>query len=338
MELGPANEASEAPMEQTDVNTNLQVDNSAAPAGEERKADDALANAASKLNLKERKKRNSAFQKARAERRKQAKIAAGTWTELPPKPKAQPKVRAETETAKADTVKAIQGCSKDFTATPSKRQRSEESTPSSGNRRPKKTRWDEGPKTTGTGGSFADRLISIKTAVTFSDYPERKLDKKQGEELIYMLTIKLSPIQGDKMPEFNEHYRLEGGALILFCANKETRAWVNQTVSELGPLDGGMLQVGDANKVLNRVRVITRIHYPYSKMKVEEVLKHIDKHNPKVRATEWRVVNTRLEDNVSTVVFSLSEADVADLKKHNMKLGLGLGLIVFKVAEKKLLH
>lgn len=381
MELGPATIAVEVPAEQATEqhNSRMEVTDTI---GESTGETDVLAEAASRLDLRDRRpKRGSAWHKARRERRKEAKIAAGTWTKDPPprNPRAESTVGAETKGTSVAKVMADQDKAKGNEGKSStsrsvgamanatlvtkvkadrstkqgwvslavqKRVRSEESTPSPSSKQDrKKSRWDEGPSTSGaagTGGSYAARLTAIKTAVTFDNYPDKKLDEAQWKDLVYQLTVRLKPMDNGAMPWFNDQNRLEAGALVLYCADKETRAWVERTVSEIGSFSNGTLQVGDANKVLNRVRAITRLPWPWCQMRVEEVLKVIEdtnnrpNTNPKLRINtkEWRVLNTQLEKEVMTVVMSLSEVEAEILRKSNFRLSLGMGIITFKLAEK----
>ena len=266
------------------------------------------------------KKRDSKYYRERRQRKKEKKIAEGTWQIRKPKPQ----------------IQTAQG--RNPTETP-KRLRSEESTPSTSGVKhiakkprvltPKSDIQKKEAKTM----AYSEKAAAIKMAVCPENYPDFGISEDQSINLQRLILERIRPMKSGLFPRFFD-CRLEQAALVLACADLETRSWLEEEIKTLGTWEGQSLLCMDARRVINRSKILFRMPQVFNGTKVEKVLANVEQLNA-VCTSDWRVLNVNQEEAGSTVVVSITDKDLNILKERQFKLFLGLGRIQVKVLSRK---
>ena len=282
-----------------------------------------------KLSIGDRPRKTAKYFKERKRARKAAKIAAGTWVEGPTrrKKKVRPEKRSQEGTTVHVQAPSHSGQGRSETV---KRPRSENSTPSSSAVKPPAKR----PRQTEREGlSYAERLTTTRMAVAPMGYPESRLSEEEALQVQRIIYTKVKVLSNGFYPQCLD-CKTEAGVLVMNCANAETKEWLMETVALVGFLGNIRLMAGEAKKILNNKKAITKLPRLMDTVKVEQVLQDLEKANAQIKTTEWRVLSCSTEPDGRTLVVSLSEMDCAELRKRNCKLFLGFEQIRFKILEK----
>ncbi|KAI5709888.1 hypothetical protein M8J75_003940 [Diaphorina citri] len=171
-------------------------------------------------------------------------------------------------------------------------------------------------------------------AVWLEGYPENKLTDEDANNLQEKMLDFIRPLENGNGPQFN-NCRLESGVLVMTCVNQATQKWLIDCVAKIGKCGEIKLEVGVASKVLNTTKVITRLPKVMKDHPMEKVLQRLDIQNNDIKTEDWRLINTKTESNVKTVVFLINEEELGKLKERGLSLYLGLEKIQFSIIEKK---
>lgn len=204
--------------------------------------------------------------------------------------------------------------------------------PSSSASRPR--HGDRRQATTQSHLTYADFLSGMKLGIAPSEYPDRKFEGDEFEIVQSLIYSRAVPLASGVLPQFLD-CKQDGGALVLHCANQETKDWLVETVAKVGNMEKFKLLVADARKLLNQRKAIVTIPALLNAVKVDNVISLFQDSNKGIKTTDWRVVNCSAEAGQGrTLVLYLNETDCNELKKRDLKLFLGLGQVKFRIIEK----
>lgn len=243
---------------------------------------------------------------------KARKIAAGTWTEEKPSAHKRKPLLTEKEVGAAPGT--------------TKRSRSDGSTPPAKN--PAKRHRTEKDTV-----SFSEKLTSIRVAVILESYPDQVFAETDLMEFQNKLLDEMRPLPSGTGPQFRG-CKVEGGAILLTCAEKHTQSWLQDCVAKMNLWKGEKLVMGLAKEILQTTKIITKLPPLFNNNKEEEVFKRLEMQNPMLSTSDWRILNTKMESSGKTIVVSVNKSGLSRLKESSMKLFLGFGQITLSVLEK----
>ncbi|XP_026683316.1 uncharacterized protein LOC113469653 [Diaphorina citri] len=302
----------EASVKQASINT------TDAKHAEDKPSDQDVKHTASQLNRMHLRPKIKWSERRRLKR--EQKKAEGTWTEQKPKKQASKETPQMKGVKTSETVTSQRKAGPSGVGTPGNRPRSEETTPTKD--AVKKPRVN------------SSESLAIKMAVWLEGYPENKLTDEDANNLQEKMLDFIRPLENGNGPQFN-NCRQESGVLVMTCVNQATQKWLIDCVTKIGKCGEIKLEVGVASKVLNTTKVITRLPKVMKDHPMEKVLQRLEVQNNDIKTEDWRLINTKTESNVKTVVFLINEEELGKLKERGLSLYLGLEKIQFSIIEKK---
>ncbi|KAJ8930180.1 hypothetical protein NQ314_017044 [Rhamnusium bicolor] len=251
-------------------------------------------------------KKISGAQKRRL--RKEAKIAAGTWTTEKP---CGPHKNQESASLNGDN----------------KRPHSDSSTPPVAKQAPKRHR-----STNVQTVSYRDAVTTLKMAVIQQGHPDVTLNQEQGDLIQARVIAAIDAIpEGERSPQFH-HSKFEGGILWMTCANLETRNWLLDVIQKQDQLwEGAALTVVEASKLPKRPKVLVWIPDTGNETIVRT---RIRKQNPDLAAGDWLLLSRKVDEKGQTLAYSIDEKSFRILERAQFKAFWCLGKVTFRNLKK----
>uniref|UniRef100_A0A8D8MGE2 DUF4780 domain-containing protein n=1 Tax=Cacopsylla melanoneura TaxID=428564 RepID=A0A8D8MGE2_9HEMI len=232
--------------------------------------------------------------------------------------------------------------------TPRKRQRSQVSTPSTGEHKVLKksrqglgcesasgSRGAEGQHTSSSGDTYSQALTGYKMAIVPIDYPEQKLVESCATMLkTYIFKEVLKTPEGTTVPAFfrNSH---EKGALVIVCRDEYSRTWLESKVREVPNVLGIQVKVGNYRDVIKEHKAIFQVSKETRNMlgkeDPKEVITLMGFQNPKLKADDISIVSVQNDIKGSTFVVTLDDNALSAIRDSGYKIHLGLELIQIRV-------
>lgn len=94
----------------------------------------------------------------------------------------------------------------------------------------------------------SETTAGIKLAVVPKNFPEERLDPKQGHLFIQALLVEMIAIE-DKAPSFVKVAH-ETGAVVIVAHNEASAEWTKTVVATLRRWENAQLRIGPAGKIL----------------------------------------------------------------------------------------
>lgn len=198
-------------------------------------------------------------------------------------------------------------------------------------------RWDQRPAQTAGGAagelSFREQLTCSKMAVVPAAYPEVRLTDEEctllQEKLVEMVfggessTVSLQILKtyGEK------------GALVVTCGNDETKTWLRDAAPNLGFGVAGEREVivGDYRDLLRTTKVLLRTDKFLAGKDAKLIVAQVAKQNPGISTGDWRIINSRREEDHQTLVLAVDEVNAQVLKERGWRIFLGITRVQLKV-------
>lgn len=256
------------------------------------------------IHLKD--KKISGAQKRRL--RKEAKIAAGTWTIQKPRGPRKNQEGAGPIGAK-------------------KRPHSDSSTPPLSKQASKRHR-----STNVQTVSYRDAATSFRMAVIQQRHPDITLDQGQADLVQAMVIAAIDAIpEGEMSPQFH-HTKFEGGILWMTCANLETKNWLLQVMQKQDKLwEGAALTIVEAADLPKRSKVLVWIPETGEEPIVRT---RIRKQNPDLATGDWVLLSRKTHEKGQTLAYSVDEKSFRALERAQFKAFWCLGKVKFKNLKK----
>ena len=252
---------------------------------------------------------------------KERKIASGTWVSN----KHWKKRKRESQGSSGDGS----GVS------PLKRPESNVS-PQTSHQPPQKRHRSNNPSagTSMAGGvSYRDQLVGVKMVVAPVTYPDRRFTAEDCDKLQdVMMELVLSDEGADLPHQFDKIYH-EKGALVVTCGNSDTVSWLKRVCPKLTLEGEGGTEVivAEYKDLLRTTKVLLRTDRRLAKADSTQVFVQIERQNPGIVTTDWRVIGGKKEQDHQIIVLAIDEMSAQVLKDRGWRIYLGLGRVQLRV-------
>ena len=172
-------------------------------------------------------------------------------------------------------------------------------------------------------GSANDAMVVL--AIVCRDFPETLLEETQVRALDEAVVLHVMKQNNTYVPQF-EARRLVDGALHVTCRSMADNQWLQDNVAHLKPWDGADLVVKTPDQLPKRTRVMM---YTKTGGSALEILKVLGTFNQGLRTESWRVLDFKSGDlrKDNTLLVSVTERDLRELRRLDMRPCLGLGRV-----------
>ncbi|XP_055715186.1 uncharacterized protein LOC129809404 [Phlebotomus papatasi] len=209
------------------------------------------------------------------------------------------------------------------TASGSKRQRSDGSTPDQPTKQMKGNTGHSSNYPT-----FRDALSTIRIAVLDAAFPEVVLTSSQLDSVKKAINEAIFSTEHSTPPNFNGClYR--GGYLVLLCLDQASANWLLQTAPTLRPWVGATLRAVDEKEV-PRGKLIEGLFPDAAKISTEGLLKLITSQNPTCRVPLWRILERRNIGHAAKLVVSVDHTTYRALQAKGLKVSFGIEQVAFR--------
>lgn len=198
----------------------------------------------------------------------------------------------------------------------------------------KKTRTNEGE---GSGVSqrapaptYSEKLSVEKMAIARSEHPDMKLTEAEANKIKGELSRRA--IRGKDVRISSCH--LEGGALVVGCANAATKDWLDKQVKELSPFGGISLQLAPARNLVKAVKVSTFVPTSTGATTKKDVMLGLKLQND-LNTDHWAVVGGNSNPDGQFLVIIIDENSLQKLKSLAMRPFLGCERVTFRLHGSK---
>jgi hypothetical protein len=258
---------------------------------------------------------------------KEKKMAEGTWVEN--RPKKPPPIKPSDENNSTVTVPRPSTSGLQGARTPTlsfKRQRSEDSTPVSDQRKPAKRARSEDRI------EYRDALC-IKMAVIREGFPNEAFTEQDLDDLQLELLNRMEGLPPRTGPTFKT-YKLEDGAIIIICMEEPSRNWLQKTIGEMNPWNNMVMKVGAAKELIWTSKIIMKLPKIYNGLRAENIQKKMETQNAGLQSQKWTILNRKVELMGQTIVFQVKEQDAEILRGQGYTIFFGLCQIQMKALDK----
>ncbi|XP_055714430.1 uncharacterized protein LOC129808685 [Phlebotomus papatasi] len=209
------------------------------------------------------------------------------------------------------------------TASGSKRQRSDGSTPDQPTKQMKGNSGHSSNYPT-----FRDALSTIRIAVLDAAFPEVVLTSSQLDSVKKAINEAIFSTEHSTPPNFNGClYR--AGYLVLLCLDQASANWLLQTAPTLRPWVGATLKAVDEKEV-PRGKLIEGLFPDAAKISTEGLLKLITSQNPTCRVPLWRILERRNIGHAAKLVVSVDHTTYRALQAKGLKVSFGIEQVAFR--------
>lgn len=262
---------------------------------------------------------------------------------VPPKPRRKTRTGNKT----SGTCAAVLG----NTATPKKRNRSEVSTPSTGEqvlKRPKQNidgAKGSNPSDPGT-STYSQALTGHKMIIVPKDFPKSKLSKESSDVIqkyIFSEVLKTSEAlrnnKGTQLPSFQKN-SLERGGLVMVCCDDFTRSWLMERVSAIPDSLKICVKVGPFKDLIREFKAIFFVSNETKSLigseDPKEVIRILGLQNPIINVESVKILNIQKESKGHTYIVTLDEESVQGIRDLGYRVSLGLEKISVRIpADRK---
>lgn len=194
----------------------------------------------------------------------------------------------------------------------------------------KKTKTNEGegssvPKKT-PAPTYSEKLSVEKMAVARVEHPDVKLTEVEANKIKGELSRRA--IRGKDVRISSCH--LEGGALVVGCANTATKDWLAKQVEELSPFGEIPLQLAPARNLVKAVKVSTFVPTSTGATTKKEVMLGLKMQND-LDTDHWAVVGGNSNPDGQFLVIIIDENSLQKLKSLAMRPFLGCERVTFRL-------
>ena len=182
------------------------------------------------------------------------------------------------------------------------------------------------------GLSYGEAANPLRMAVVPRDYPKSHFTDEESNRVIASLSVEAmkASVTMDKPLAFQNAYGRKG-VVYVTCVDEWSRNWLLQTVPGTKPWEGAWLKVGSAREIVKTTKVMLWTPQPFLMVEPETIVLMLKTQNPGLRTDEWSIIQQRPEPLGTTWIFEIDESSRRTLEKTNLKAGLGITSVSFRI-------
>lgn len=177
-------------------------------------------------------------------------------------------------------------------------------------------------------GSYREALIGVKMAVIADDFPDKLIGE---EELGAIQDVIWDELEGtpDPLPQF-ELNGVVGGALHITCDGEGSANWLRKLSGKTA--GSAKIRVVDAKELPKPIKMAWKSKNIRC-VDLPRVLKMLQRLNPALRTSEWKVVDTRVEGTHVRRIVLMDTVSADVIKAKEYRLYSGIERSVFKLLD-----
>ncbi|XP_049768687.1 uncharacterized protein LOC126106448 [Schistocerca cancellata] len=172
--------------------------------------------------------------------------------------------------------------------------------------------------------AVAEDFVGYKQRMLITLDPDRKLEEKEIAQIKEALLDALEPLEDGYFPQFYGT-SVAKGALVMSCANEQTKLWLERIVPDLKPWKGAKLLVKPKGEVALGTKVLLKTPKLFAKTEPKKILQMLGTQNKTLDTSLWKNVSVTSEATGQTLVFMVDDQSLEAIRALDNKVYLGLG-------------
>ncbi|XP_049943897.1 uncharacterized protein LOC126425032 [Schistocerca serialis cubense] len=172
--------------------------------------------------------------------------------------------------------------------------------------------------------AVAEDFVGYRQRMLITLDPDRKLEEKEIAQIKEALLDALEPLEDGYFPQFYGT-SVAKGALVMSCANEQTKLWLERIVPDLKPWKGAKLLVKPKGEVAQGTKVLLKTPKLFAKTEPKKILQMLGTQNKTLDTSLWKNVSVTSEATGQTLVFMVDDQSVEAIRALDNKVYLGLG-------------